>query len=236
MKKLLITILMVFMVFVSGCNVNNNLPQSGNKGDQTITDNSGDKTDDTGDNMVRTVLEGQAEVSLPHYISAEIERSFLIDTTISTNVYLGHPKFTDSVNFSEFTLGLDDLQGCSFSIVFNYNGSNNIVAMENVDYLDSEYSITISDLYNEDEYSGTVVNYSKYHKINLDFDLMKDVSYGFINIELHIKLADATQSIVTSTTLYYSVAENEVIFGLSENPVLNEGETGAITNGWTYTK
>lgn len=73
-------------------------------------------------------------------------------------------------------------------------------------------------------------------KIDLDFDLIKNVSYGFINIELHIKLADGTQSIMTSTTLDYSVVENEVILGLSKNPVLHEGETRAITNGWTYTK
>ena len=195
-------------------------------------------TDVGGNDMVRTVLNGggYAAPSLPHYFSTEVVKRCLIsDNVVSANVYLGHPTFRNSVAFSDFTLDMDELQNCSFFIAINYNGEKSVTVVEAVDYASTSYKVTSTDLYDEGEvYKGTVVNYSKYHKVNLDLSSMVGVPYGYVNIELHIELPDGTQTLVMDDTLYYSVTDTEIVFGLVSNPIAHEGDDGIITHGWTY--
>ncbi len=204
----------------------------GNDSTETGGDGSSDNNDD---GMVRTVLDMFGAPSLPHSISAEINKRCLISAgTTTANVYLGHPKFYDNVAFSEFNLSVEEAQNCTFSIVVNYNGEKSVTVAENIDYISSAYNMTTSDLYDGNEYKGTLVHYSKYHAIDLDVTSMTGVSYGYLNLELHMTQSDGAKTIVMSDILYYSVVDAEVVFGLCENPVLHEGEQGVITNGWTY--
>ena len=230
----------------SNSDTNDDLVNTPNNNDDT-TENGGNGTTENGgngttnvvnDGMVRTVLNGggQGAASLPHYVSTEVVKRCLISNeTVSANIYLGHATFRNSVAFSDFVLDVSELQNCSFSIIANYNGATNVVLVENVNYTDELYKITTTDLYDENEvYKGNVVNYSKYHSVNLDIASMMGVPYGYVNIELHLQLPDGTESVVVSDTVYYSVTETEIVFGLVSNPIAHEGDPGIITNGWTY--
>ena len=230
----------------SNSDTNDDLVNTPNNNDDTA-ENGGSGTTENGDNgtnnvvddgMVHTVLNGggQGAASLPHYVSTEVVKRCLISNeTVSANIYLGHATFRNSVAFSDFVLDVSELQNCSFSIIANYNGATNVVLVENVNYTDELYKITTTDLYDENEvYKGNVVNYSKYHSVNLDIASMMGVPYGYVNIELHLQLPDGTESVVVSDTVYYSVTETEIVFGLVSNPIAHEGDPGIITNGWTY--
>ncbi len=244
MKKILLCLMIVSLLFISGCNiVNPSLNNSGNgttkNGGNGTTKNGGNNTTDVvNDEMVRTVLNGGglAAPSLPHYVSTEIVKRCLISNEfVSANVYLGHPMFRDSVAFSDFVLDMSELQNCLFSIVVNYNGEKRVTVIENVNYVDTLYKVTTTDLYDENEiFKGSIVNYSKYHSVNLDIASMIGVSYGYVNIELQIQLPDGTKSVVMSDTVYYSVTDTEIVFGLVSNPIAHEGDPGIITIGWTY--
>lgn len=223
-------------MFISGCNTIN--PSLNNSCNDTTENGGNGTTDVVDDGMVRTVLNdgGQWTPSLPHYVSTEIiKRCSISDEFVSAKIYLGHPMFRDSVAFSDFVLEMSELQDCLFSIVVNYNGENRVTVTDNINYIDELYKITTTHLYDENEvYKGSVVNYSKYHSVNLDIASMMGVPYGYVNIELQIHLPDGTESVVMSNTIYYSVTETEVIFGLVSNPIAHEGDPGIITNGWTY--
>lgn len=254
MKKLLICLMIVSLLFISGCNIiDPSLNRDGNRASESdgkgTTENDGNGTfgsDGKGtieavdDGMVRTVLDGggMGAVSLPHYVSTEIGKRWLIsDGFVSANVYLGHPPFRGSVAFSDFALDMSELQNCSFSIIADYNGNQRVTVMENVNYTDALYNVTTTALFDENEvYKGSVVNYSKYHNIDLDIASLVGVTYGYVNIELQIQLPDGTTSVVTSDILYYSVTDTEIVFGLVSDPVAHEGDPGIITHGWTYEK
>ena len=254
MKKLPVFLMIVSLLFMSGCNIiDPSLDRDGNGATESdgkgTTENDGNGTfgsDGKGtieavdDGMVRTVLNGggMGAVSLPHFVSTEIGKRCLIsDGFVSANVYLGHLPFRGSVAFSDFALDMSDLQNCSFSIIADYNGNQRVTVMENVDYTDALYNVTTTALFDENEvYKGSVVNYSKYHNIDLDIASLVGVFYGYVNIELQIQLPDGTRSVVTSDTLYYSVTDTEIVFGLVSDPVAHEGDPGIVTHGWTYEK
>ena len=59
-------------------------------------------------------------------------------------------------------------------------------------------------------------------------------SYGFVNVELYMISNIDQRYWVSGQTLYYSVTESEIVFGLVSNPVAAEGDPGIITNGWGY--
>ena len=222
----------------SNSDTNDDLVNTPNNNDDTTENGGNGTTNVVDDGMVRTVLNGggQGAASLPHYVSTEVVKRCLISNeTVSANIYLGHATFRNSVAFSDFVLDVSELQNCSFSIIANYNGATNVVLVENVNYTDELYKITTTDLYDENEvYKGSVVNYSKYHSVNLDIASMMGVPYGYVNIELHLQLPDGTESVVVSDTVYYSVTETEIVFGLVSNPIAHEGDPGIITNGWVY--
>ncbi len=203
----------------------------------TPKEDNGDNgtTSTTINGTVKTVLNGFGAASLPHYISAEItKRCYVAEGSVAAKVFIGHPTFRDTVAFSDFLLSKEELQNCSFSIVVNYNGKKSATVVNNIDYIDAAYKVSIRDIYDGEVYKGSNVNYSKYHSISLDLNKMTSVSYGFVNIELYITLSDGTQSVVTDTTLYYSVVDGEIVFGLRSNPAAHEGDEGVITHGWTY--
>ena len=224
-------------------NSNDNSNTTENDGDGT-TENGGNGTTDVfDDGMVRTVLNGggQGAPSLPYYVSTEIvKRCLIADGTVNANIYLGHDRwFDDLVYFTELESPLtkDELKNCTFSIVAYYNNGKNYVEVANgIDYSSNMYDVTIKDLWDGDDYKGYVVNYSQFEEIELDISSMLGVSYGYIIIELRITLPDGSQAGVMSDSVYYSVTDTEIVFGLVSNPIAHEGDPGIITHGWTYEK
>ena len=114
MKKLLICLMIVSLLFISGCSI---LDPSLNRDREGATESDGNDTNGEGttdavdDGMVRTVLNGggMGGASLPHYVSTEIvKRCSISDGFVSANVYLGHPPFRGSVAFSDFVLDMSD--------------------------------------------------------------------------------------------------------------------------------
>ena len=190
------------------------------------------------DGMVRTVLNGGGAPSLPYYVSTEIVKHCLISNgVVNANVYLGHAGwFNDLVYFSDLDRPLtkDELKECSFSLVAEYNGKNRVVLADNLDYAAESYKVKVLDLWDGDDYMGTVVTYSQYKQVDLDIYYMKDVPYGYVNIELRIQTPEGKEAWVMRDTLYYSVTDTEIVFGLVSDPITNEGDVGIITNGWTY--
>ena len=210
-------------------NSNDNSNTTENDGDGT-TENGGNGTTDVfDDGMVRTVLNGggQGAPSLPYYVSTEIvKRCLIADGTVNANIYLGHDGWIE-----------DELKNCTFSIVAYYNNGKNYVEVSNgIDYSSNMYDVTIKDLWDGDDYKGYVVNYSQFEEIELDISSMLGVSYGYIIIELRITLPDGSQAGVMSDSVYYSVTDTEIVFGLVSNPIAHEGDPGIITHGWTYEK
>lgn len=208
------------------------------EGDNSDPSSGGEDENLTGiATVVRTKLNtGMGAPSLPHFVSAEtLKFHSVTDTTIDVNVYLGHDFYNDIIAFSEFVLSKDELKNYTFEIAINYNNEQTAIVLNNVDYANSLYDVKVSDLYEDDVYMGSVVHYNKYHTVSLDTQLLTNKTYGFINVQLMIKsLQDGSESIVMNTTLYYSVTQQQIIFGLRENPVLHEGDDGAITCGWEY--
>lgn len=204
-KKIFISFVMIALLFISGCSLDdpslNNQSGSGaiDVGGATdvggINDVGGSGiTDVVDDGMVRTVLNGGGigAPSLPYYVSTEIvERCFISDRKVNANIYLGHNRWQDdSVYFSELdhAISKDELKNCSFTLVANYNGEKRIVIADDVDYASDLYDVTIRDMWEGDVYKGSVVNYSKFEQVNFDIASLLGVSYGFVNIELRVKL------------------------------------------------
>lgn len=211
----------------SNTNSNDNYNTSENGGDDATENGDNGTTDIIDDGMVRTILNGGGfgAPSLPYYVSTEVAKRCLIaDGTVNANIYLGHDG-----GFK------DELKNCTYSIVAYYNNGKNYVEVANgIDYSSNLYDVTIKDLWDGDDYKGCVVNYSQFEGIELDISSMLGVSYGYIIIELRITLPDGSQAGVMSDSVYYSVTDTEIVFGLVSNPIAHEGDKGIITHGWTY--
>lgn len=208
---------------------NNNTDDNSNDNSNTTENGGNGTTNVVEDGMVRTVLNGgsQGAPSLPYYVSTEIvKRCLIADGTVNANIYLGHDGWIE-----------DELKNYTFSIVAYYNNGKNYVEVANgIDYSSNMYDVTIKDLWDGDDYKGYVVNYSQFEEIQLDISSMLGVSYGYIIIELRITLPDGSQAGVMSDSVYYSVTDTEIVFGLVSNPIAHEGDPGIITHGWTYEK
>ena len=239
---LVVTLVLVVVVSIPSATIwnTNNTVDPGLGDDPSIDNPTMEENPSEGDKeyKIRTILNSFGAPSLPHYVSAEIVKYHSVtDESIDVNVFLGHPSFDifNVIPFSEFALSKEDLKNYTFGVVINYNNEQAVAVLDDVDYINSAYNITMSDLYEDDIYMGSIVHYSKYHTVGLDVQLLKDKAYGFVDIQLILKsLQDDSDFIVMNTTLYYSVTQEHIIFGLSENPALHEGETGAITCGWEY--
>ena len=213
-----------------------------NVGGNGTTDVGGNGTTDAvNDGMVRTVLNGggQGAASLPYYVSTEVvKRCLITDGTVKAKIYLGHDRwFGDLVYFTDLErpLTMDELKECTFSIVAYYNNGKNYVEIaDGMDYSSNLYDVSINDLWDGNDYNGCVVSYSQFEQVELDIGSMLGVSYGYIIFELRITLPDGSQAGVMSDSVYYSVTDTEIVFGLVSNPIAHEGDDGIITHGWTY--
>lgn len=179
---------------------------------------------------VKTVINTYAP-SLPHFLAAEVNKYVLLGSNdIEINVFIGHPEFTGDVAFSEFVLTLQELENYKFALMINYNNESLCIGIDDVDYLNSDYNITMTD-----KDGMEIINFQKMHELSLSTKNMMNKDDGFINVELYLmpKVSD-DKYLVSSATLYYSVTETEIVFGLKQNPVAHEGDSGIIADGWKY--
>ena len=243
MKKIFALSLIMSLFITSGCSLDNNANNiDKNKDDSsTIVDDKNNNTLDEKDNMIRTII-NYNEVSLPHHMSAEIKESYGFEEQMTMNVYPGHPKFAgqitigDYVTGEQFMLTLEEFRNCSFSIVVNYNDEKSNVAVKNIDYSSEAYNITSSEVFEGEIYKGSVINYSKLHSFDLDIESMNSKSKGFVNIEMNITLLNGNMMVFSKETIYYSIAKDKIVFGLSQNPIAYPDDEGVYSYGWTYSQ
>ncbi|MCH5179848.1 MAG: hypothetical protein J1F32_01365 [Erysipelotrichales bacterium] len=209
----------------------------GNKPDentpQTPPTGAGDNdndNDNANDAKIRTVINA-SEPTLPHFLAAEVDKNVSIENEyLDINVFIGHDFFKNEVTFSEFVLTKQELENYEFVLVFNYNNDFFDIVENNIDYLNSDYNITHT-INNGIE----VVNFHKVHNLALSKEKMIDKNYGFVNVELYLTPLNSDEKyIVSAATIYYSITKNDIIFGLKENPVLHEGESGSVSSGWNF--
>lgn len=134
------------------------------------------------------------------------------------------------MTFSEFVLTLQELENYKFALMINYNNEFLCIGIDDVGYLNSDYNITMTD-----KDGMEIINFQKMHELSLSTKNMMNKDDGFINVELYLmpKVSD-DKYLVSSATLYYSVTETEIVFGLKQNPVAHEGDSGIIADGWKY--
>ena len=167
------------------------------------------------------------DAHLPQFMSLEVDKHNALSngSAISVDVYMGYDILNkDGAAFSGIVVPESDFEKYTFVLEINYNNETRAVAIDAVNYFEE---------YRCDMYQG-VVQYSKYNTVQLDTTKMTGKSYGFVNLEL-IMISDTNERYyVSAETLYYSVTETEIVFGLVSNPVATEGDPGIITNGWVY--
>ncbi len=191
----------------------------GNKRSETITIIPPENT------KVQTTI-GE-EASLPQFMSLEAEKHNTLSSgaTIDVDVYMGYVLLNkDGAAFSDIIVPEEDFENYTFVLEINYNNETRVIAIENLNYF-AEYKC--------DMRQG-VIYYNEYNTIQFDTEKMSEKSYGFVNVELYM-ISDTDQRYwVSAQTLYYSVTDTEIVFGLVSNPVANEGDPGIITKGWEY--
>lgn len=191
----------------------------GNKRSETITIIPPENT------KVQTTI-GE-EASLPQFMSLEADKNNALSngSAINVDVYMGYKILNkDSAVFSDIVVPESDFAKYNFVLEINYNNETREIALDSVNYFEE---------YRCDMYQA-IVQYSKYNTVQLDTEKMVTKSYGFVNIELYMISDTNERYIVSAETLYYSVTDTEIVFGLVSNPVANEGDPGIITNGWVY--
>ena len=167
------------------------------------------------------------EARLPQFMSLEVDKHNALSNSsaINIDVYMGYDILNqDGVAFSDIVVPESDFAKYTFVLEINYNNETRTVALDTVNYFEE---------YRCDMYQG-VVQYSKYNTVQLDATKMTGKSYGFVNVELYMISDTNERYFVSAETLYYSVTETEIVFGLVSNPIAHEGDPGIITNGWTY--
>ena len=167
------------------------------------------------------------EARLPQFMSLEADKHNALSngSAINIDVYMGYDILNkDGVAFSDIIVPESDFAKYTFVLEINYNNETRTVALDSLNYFE-EYRC---DMYQD------VVQYSKYNTVQLDTTKMTGKSYGFVNVELYMISNTNERYYVSAETLYYSVTDTEIIFGLISNPVATEGDPGIITNGWVY--
>ena len=167
------------------------------------------------------------EAHLPQFMSLEADKHNALsnDSAINIDVYMGYDILNkDGVAFSDIIVPESDFAEYTFVLEINYNNETRTVALDSLNYFE-EYRC---DMYQD------VVQYSKYNTVQLDTTKMTGKSYGFVNIELYMISNTNERYYVSAETLYYSVTDTEIVFGLVSNPVATEGDPGIITKGWEY--
>ena len=190
--------------------------------DAENTSNNNDTVDNT---KVQTKIGEEAQ--LPQFMSLEVDRHNALSSgdAIDVDVYMGYIILNeDRATFSDIVVPEEDFENYTFALEINYNNEARVVAPDDVNYF-AEYRCN---MYQD------LVQYNKYNTVQLDIDKMTGKSYGFVNVELYMISNTNQRYWVSAETLYYSVTETEIVFGLVSNPVATEGDPGIITKGWTY--
>ena len=167
------------------------------------------------------------EASLPQFMSLEADKNNALSngSAINVDVYMGYILLNkERAAFSDIIVPVSDFAEYTFVLEINYNNETRTVALDSLNYFE-EYRCN---MYQD------VVQYSKYNTVQLDTTKMTGKSYGFVNVELYMISNTNERYYVSAETLYYSVTDTEIIFGLVSNPVATEGDPGIITNGWVY--
>ena len=167
------------------------------------------------------------EASLPQFMSLEVDKHNALSSggSINVDVYMGYIILNkDSAAFSDIIVSESDFAKYTFILEINYNNEERVIALDSLNYFEE---------YRCDMYQG-IVQYSKYNTVQLDTTKMTGKSYGFVNVELYMISDTNERYYVSAETLYYSVTDTEIVFGLVSNPVATEGDPGIITNGWVY--
>ena len=167
------------------------------------------------------------EASLPQFMSLEADKNKALSngSAINVDVYMGYILLNqERAAFSDIIVPVSDFAEYTFVLEINYNNETRTVAIDSLNYFE-EYRCN---MYQD------VVQYSKYNTVQLDTTKMTGKNYGFVNVELYMISNTNERYYVSAETLYYSVTDTEIIFGLVSNPVATEGDPGIITNGWVY--
>lgn len=167
------------------------------------------------------------DASLPQFMSLEVDKHNALanGSAISVDVYMGYDILNkDGAAFSDIIVPESDFGKYTFVLEVNYNNEERVIVLDSLNYFE-EYRC---DIYQD------VVQYSKYNTVQLDTTKMTGKSYGFVNVELYMISDTNERYYVSAETLYYSVTDTEIVFGLVSNPVATEGDPGIITNGWVY--
>lgn len=182
--------------------------------------------------VVRTRIP-YSETQLPHFLSLEVEKAVDLDQeSFAFSSLFGHTQFMDNeCVFGEFLLNLEEASHCSFYLEMNINDEKKIVLQENISYLTDDYLVTVSDSTIDEAYQGTLVTYQKENRYSIDSSQLTYKDKGFFNVSLFI-VKDDTNYIVVHSSIFYRIAEDQIIFGLSENPVLTEKDEGSFGCGW----
>lgn len=167
------------------------------------------------------------EASLPQFMSLEVDKHNALSSggSINVDVYMGYIILNkDGAAFSDIIVSESDFAKYTFILEINYNNEERVIALDSLNYFEE---------YRCDMYQG-IVQYSKYNTVQLDTTKMTGKSYGFVNVELYMISDTNERYYVSAETLYYSVTDTEIVFGLVSNPVATEGDPGIITKGWEY--
>ena len=167
------------------------------------------------------------EAHLPQFMSLEADKHNALSngSAISVDVYMGYDILNkDGAAFSDIIVPESDFGKYTFVLEVNYNNEERVIVLDSVNYFEE---------YRCDMYQG-IVRYSKYNTVQLDTTKMTGKSYGFVNVELYMISDTNERYYVSAETLYYSVTDTEIVFGLVSNPVATEGDPGIITKGWEY--
>ena len=167
------------------------------------------------------------DASLPQFMSLEVDKHNALSngSAISVDVYMGYDILNkDGAAFSDIIVPESDFGKYTFVLEVNYNNEERVIVLDSLNYFE-EYRCNM--------YQG-IVQYSKYNTVQLDTTKMTGKSYGFVNVELYMISDTNERYYVSAETLYYSVTDTEIVFGLVSNPVANEGDSGIITKGWEY--
>ena len=195
--------------------------------DNGLCDICGYVMSETATNTGKVQTKISEDASLPQFMSLEVDKHNALSngSAINVDVYMGYDILNkDGAAFSDIIVPESDFGKYTFVLEINYNNEERVIALDAVNYFE-EYRC---DIYQD------IVQYSKYNTVQLDTTKMIGKSYGFVNLEL-IMISDTNERYyVSAETLYYSVTETEIVFGLVSNPVTTEGDPGIITKGWEY--
>ena len=228
-----------FKEYTCGCTTPPNQAQHFDGNGNRLCDDCGyDMSPKPISTKVQTLVNAN-EASLPHELAIEAERvNAIADGTIKVNVYFGHLGDTQNRwHFSQTSVHGDDIDDYYVELRATYNEEATATVLSDIDYFSDDYRVYLTSIDDENGYTiETIVNFNKYHEVELDVNELAKKEYGFVNIEIClVSKIDHSTDFGAYATLYYSYKETEVVFGIKSNPVATPDTDGVIDkSGWTY--